>query len=69
MKTYFYLVLELAPERLYVKGQRLVLEKFTKAVQSIDPIAVIAQYKDNLEVSAEKVHACMCKCIIGADSI
>jgi len=62
-KTYLYLVLELLPKRLCIEGYRIVLGKFLKAEYTSDLIAVIAQYEDDLEVSTEKVHVYMCKCI------
>ena len=58
-----YLVLELSPKRLYIEGCRIVLSKFVKAVYTVDLTIVIAQYKDNLEVSAAKVCTCMYECI------
>ena len=56
IKTYLYLVLDLSPKRLHIKGNRIVLEKFVKAVYTADLVVVIAQCKNNLEVSAVKVH-------------
>ena len=41
-KTYLNLVLDLLPKRLHIKGYRTVLEKFTKAVSTIDLAVVIA---------------------------
>ena len=42
MKTYLYLALDLPPKILYIKGCRIVLEKFAKAVCTADLIVVIA---------------------------
>jgi hypothetical protein len=41
-KTYLCLVLELPPEKSYIKGYRIVLGKFVKAACTADSIEVIA---------------------------
>ena len=68
-KTYLYLVLELPPKRLYIEGYRIVLKKFVKAVRFTDPIAVIVQYEDSLEVSDRKVYTYLYRYISEEDEV
>ena len=68
-KTYLYLVLELPPKRLYIERYRIVLGKSMEVVHTADLIVVIAQYKDDLEVSVAKVHAFTCKYIDSTERV
>ena len=69
MKTYLCLVLDLPSERLCIKGYRTVLGKFAKVAYTADLIAIIAQHKDNLEMSAAKAHTYMCECVSSVEGI
>ena len=62
-KIHLYLVLELLCENNYFEEYIIILDKFIKTVKVADFLAVVARYKNKIEIYNRKIYNFRNNCI------